>query len=71
MREIFSDVLVDIFWFLLTGLILMALWNEFISQIFNVQQISYLQSLGLMLISNFLFKSNVEIYGEAEENDQV
>jgi len=42
--------------FLLSGLIVMLLWNWVVLEIFGLKTISYFQSLGLYMLSNVLIK---------------
>jgi hypothetical protein len=49
-------ILTAIIMFLLSGLIVMLLWNWVVLEIFGLKTISYFQSLGLYMLSNVLIK---------------
>ena len=46
----------------------MLLWNWLMPKIFNLTQIDIYQAMGLNFLSNVLFKSNVTIKKENNEN---
>lgn len=42
------------------SLIVMLIWNWLIPSIFNIRQISYIESVGLWLLCDILFKAEIK-----------
>lgn len=44
---------------LLVALVLMMLWNWLMPDLFGIPEVSFIQSLGIMILSSILFRSHV------------
>lgn len=60
-KELLNMSLLGIVKALILGLPVMLLWNLLMTDIFNLIEITYLQAIGVYLLSNGLFKRD-EIY---------
>ena len=60
MNDFTKAIIVNVIALLLCSLILMGLWNWLMPVIFNLSTITYIQAIGLYLLSGMLFRNHMK-----------